>query len=155
MTKLLSKELRGSKTWNAWRSMKERCTNPNNNSYKNYGARGITFDPRWNDFAVFVTEVGKCPETVEAISLDRKDNNKNYYKENCRWATRRQQTLNSRLRSDNTSGIKGVYKGHYTGEWVATSVSQGRHEQLYKGFDFFEACCVRKSWEAQYNRGEV
>ena len=154
--KPLSKQLRSSKTWNAWRSMKERCNNPAHSSYKNYGARGISYDPHWEDFETFVADMGKCPERVDPLSLDRVDNNGDYSKDNCRWATRSQQTFNSRTRSDNSSSLRGVYKEHSTMlQWIANFVLNGQRTILYKGSDFFEACCARKAWETKYVRGKV
>lgn len=73
--------------------MRERCDNPNNNMYKYYGARGITYDTSWNDFTVFLQDMGTKPKHY---SLDRINVNDNYYKENCRWTTNKVQNRNRR-----------------------------------------------------------
>jgi hypothetical protein len=76
--------------------MKQRCLNPNNQSFSKYGGRGIVLDPRWESFTEFLADMGERPE---GTSIDRIDNTKGYSKDNCRWATRKQQQRN---RSANT-----------------------------------------------------
>lgn len=78
-----------------WSSMHERCGNPNNKSYKNYGGRGIKVDPRWNDFRNFLADVGERPHP--SLSLDRINNNNGHYTpNNIKWATRSEQNKNRR-----------------------------------------------------------
>lgn len=67
-----------------WESMKKRCLNKNNHAYPRYGGRGITVCERWLESAAnFVEDMGLRPS--DKHQLDRIDNNKGYYKENCRW----------------------------------------------------------------------
>jgi len=80
--------------YKAWRSMRERCNNPTHRSYADYGGRGIGYDPRWNDFATFLKDVGLRPSS--AHSLDRRDNDAGYWPANVRWATRTEQARNRR-----------------------------------------------------------
>lgn len=84
----------GSPEWGIWRDMKRRCLNPNVKCFNNYGGRGITVCDRWLEFAHFFKDMGHRPSAEH--SLDRKDNNKGYNKDNCRWATIEQQSNNTR-----------------------------------------------------------
>jgi hypothetical protein len=77
-----------------WYSMKTRCGNTNHNDYKNWGARGITYDPRWEDFNAFFADMGPIPG--KGYCLERKDNNGNYCKDNCIWGLKIHQTRNQR-----------------------------------------------------------
>ncbi len=75
-----------------WENMIDRCYNPKNPRYKTYGKRGIKVCDRWlNSFDLFYKDMGDSPE---GLSLDRIDNDDDYYKKNCRWATPKQQSNN-------------------------------------------------------------
>lgn len=78
-----------------WSTMKSRCYNKNNISYKNYGARGIKVCDRWlNSFENFLKDMGEKPS--DKHSLDRIDINGDYEPSNCRWATPEEQAINKR-----------------------------------------------------------
>ena len=76
-----------------WVNMRQRCNNPKNPKYKDYGGRGITVCKRWDNFSNFMTDMGERPE---GNSIDRKNVNGNYEPSNCRWATAKQQRANQR-----------------------------------------------------------
>jgi hypothetical protein len=78
--------LRKTPEYYVWRNMKSRCYNRSNPNYKNYGGRGITVCDRWLDSVeTFVLDMGQRPTPKH--SIDRKDNDKGYTPDNCRWAT--------------------------------------------------------------------
>ena len=81
------------KEYRIWKAMHKRCTNPNTRYFHRYGGRGITVDPRWDQFAVFLRDMGACPG--EEYSLERLDNDLSYTPVNCRWATQAQQVRNT------------------------------------------------------------
>ena len=86
--------MKGSTEYMSWNSMKFRCLNKNSKDYKEYGAKGITICEKWiNSFKEFYKDLGKKPE---GYSLDRIDNTKGYFPENCRWASRSTQQQNKR-----------------------------------------------------------
>lgn len=72
--------------------MKSRCGCKKGVTYERYGARGITYDPCWETFENFLSDMGEKPDPK--MELERINNDKNYCKENCRWATRKEQTRN-------------------------------------------------------------
>ncbi len=79
------------RTRDVWRKMKHRCENPKNQRYQNYGGRGINYCEKWKTFDGFLEDMGEQPED---LSLDRIDNDGNYEKSNCRWATSKKQFTN-------------------------------------------------------------
>lgn len=84
----------GDKIYSSWDSMIQRCTNPNNDRYNNYGGRGITICKRWLNFIDFNEDMGKSWKP--GLTIERKNNDLGYCKENCCWATRTEQNRNKR-----------------------------------------------------------
>lgn len=99
--------MRKSKAYKSWCKIKERCYNPNNPDYYNYGAIGVKLQDSFKeDFTSFFAEVGE--PTDKNSSIDRIDNNLGYVAGNMRWATVYQQARNKSKAKNNTSGITGV-----------------------------------------------
>lgn len=82
-----------SRTYKSWQEMRARCNNPSHISFKNYGARGITYPAAWDKFEAFLADMGERPPKT---SLDRIKNHLGYSKKNCRWSDRRTQNNNRR-----------------------------------------------------------
>ncbi len=81
----------------AWKNMKQRCYNPNNDQFCDYGGRGITVSKEWiSSFETFLEDVGRKPRPEHLYSLDRIDNDGNYEFGNVKWATFFEQSSNRR-----------------------------------------------------------
>lgn len=90
--------MRKTRIYDIYANMKQRCENPNNPRYKSYGGRGISVCPEWlgkqgvQNFIDWSMTNGYNDE----LTLDRIDNNKGYYPDNCRWTTQEIQRNNQR-----------------------------------------------------------
>ncbi len=93
--------------YKVWQGIKDRCENPNNKAYRNYGKRGISIYEQWYDpekFIKWALESGY----QKGLQIDRIDNNSNYSPSNCRWVTPLQNSQNKRTNKNIT--IKGETK---------------------------------------------
>ena len=119
-----------SKTWRAWASMRERCNRTSHPYFHRYGGRGISYSPDWDVFENFLADMGPAPE---GLTLERLDNDGNYTKDNCRWATMRDQANN---RSSNVVLEHGS-KAMTVAQWADT-VGLERKTLEYR---------IRKGWD--------
>lgn len=142
-----------SRTYRIWNAMLQRCNNPNSKAYEKYGAKGVTVCDRWEEsFANFLEDMGEAPDK---LTIDRKNHQEGYYKENCRWATYTQQNRNLKIRENNKSGYKGVCKDSRSEKWRAyINVDK---KQIYLGtFDNMEdAIEARMLGEKRYWDGDL
>jgi hypothetical protein len=96
-----------SATWVSWKCMRARVMYPGSSKYAKY--HNFTIDPRWDKYENFHEDMGDRPE---GMTLDRKDNNGGYCKENCHWATPKQQARNKRtnkLSMDDVREMKELF----------------------------------------------
>lgn len=122
--------LHKSRTYDIWQAMRQRVHNPDRRGYELYGGRGITIDPRWDSFKAFLEDMGEAPPNE---SLDRKDPNGNYCKDNCKWSTGTEQQRNRR---DN---IRLVFKEQDKTIWEWSEITginaKTIHGRMKKGWD--------------------
>lgn len=83
-----------SKIYRTWIAMLSRCRNPNDSNFVNYGQRGIAVCDEWYKFENFYNDMGEMP--FYEAQIDRIDNEKGYFKENCRWVTCKENSRNRR-----------------------------------------------------------
>ena len=108
-----------------WNNMKKRCYDKKSLDYPTYGGRGITVCEEWLDVRNFIKWADET--YINEMTLDRIDNNKGYFPDNCRWADKTTQVINRRKAKNNTSGYTGViwHKGRKA--WYSTiSVNKKR-----------------------------
>lgn len=84
-----------SRLYSIWSGMKTRCNNENEKIYKRYGALGVTVCEEWKRFEPFY-EWAMNNGYTDRLTLDRKDNDKGYSPDNCRWVTMKEQENNRR-----------------------------------------------------------
>lgn len=101
--------------YRSWQMMKNRCLNPRAQDWDYYGGRGITIDERWFDFDAFLLDMGRRPSL--AHTLERKNSEDDYHKNNCVWATREDQARNRAYAKMSVKKAREVRKLYATGKY--------------------------------------
>ena len=119
---------RHSPTYESWKSMKGRCRDAGVSSH---GGRGVTYDPRWEDFNIFLRDMGERPS---GTTLDRVDVRFNYTPRNCQWGTNADQARNKRkvvllYHSIPTKDLSGTHA-----EWARFLSNRTAREWTSKAF---------------------
>ncbi len=108
-----------------WKTMRQRCSDPNKEHYERYGGRGIAVCDEWEDFAVF-HKWAMANGYNDSLTLDRIDNNGNYEPSNCRWITHKEQMQNTKT----TIFVEVNGERHSLSEWA--DISGTSHSTIYK-----------------------
>lgn len=139
---------KASTEYNSWHQMKQRCLNPNDKRYADYGGRGIKICERWMDFNKFLEDMGKKPSPKHTI--DRIDVNGDYEPSNCRWADDYEQQRNIRVHKNNKLGVKGVHYDEKRKKYVAQLYTNGKRRLMKRCDTLEEAIEERKQAELKY-----
>lgn len=98
------------KIYTVWVNMTQRCNNPKSTHFNHYGGRGIFVCERWLFFTNFYEDMNF--EYKEELEIDRINNDDGYYKENCRWATKKQSARNRRPVKLNEEKVTEIRKSN-------------------------------------------
>ena len=143
--------------YNIWCGLKQRCNDKNTKQYKFYGGRGITYDPRWDDFINFKKDMYlKYLYAVKQLkmkktSIERIDSNGNYCKENCCW-------IPLKLQAKNTSRIKPFDAFDPNGKKYTNIKNQSDFAKIHKLQPTLISQCLlgkrkhHKQWLFTYNK---
>ena len=117
--------------YDVWHNMKNRCLNPKNKRYDDYGGRGIAICDEWMDDLIVFVDWCNNNGYEQGLDLDRIDNDGNYEPKNCRFVTHQINQCNQRLlQSSNTSGYRGVSWNKGDKKWRARIRVNGVHKLL-------------------------
>jgi len=106
--------------YNRWQNAQQKCKNPKDPQYKNYGGRGLKFSTNFEDFDYYVDYLESLEDAYkEGFSIDRKDNDIGYIEGNIRWANKSTQSANI-SKKDNKTGFTGVNIQTDSGRYSAT-----------------------------------
>lgn len=137
------------KEYMIWLEMIGRCHRETHKMYKYYGGRGIYVCSRWlASYSHFISDMGLRPSSD--LSIERIDNSKGYEPGNCKWATKREQMINRRTFSNNTSGHTGVHWHKRCKRWVARVTVDGKKLTVGYFTDIDDAVKARRIAAEKY-----
>lgn len=125
--------------YSTYDTMKQRCFNRNHISYKNYGGRGISISSSWlgaDGFCNFLIDMGDRPS---GYTLDRINNDGEYGPDNCRWASRREQSNNKR----NSLPVPGVRWQPERARWFVSLRKNGKTTFVGRYKDYNDAVAAK------------
>ena len=134
-----------SPTYRSWMSMRDRCRNPKNSRFAHYGQKGVTVCARWNDFQLFLTDMGERPE---GTTLGRYNDSGNYEPGNCAWQTVSEQakrgSSNGRalLTEEQVLCVRALYAPHARRGCSLTNMAK----DLNVGFAVLDNIVRHKTW---------
>lgn len=138
-----------------WRGILHRCKNPSASHYENYGGRGITVCEEWKGTDGFINFYNWSMKNgyADNLTLDRKDNDKGYSPDNCRWITHMENCHNRGARKDSQTGYAGVQIVKLKTGSIKYRVSiTANYKRINLGYyeNLEEAILVRKTAEEKY-----
>lgn len=136
--------------YRVWAGIKQRCSNPKNKSYNNYGGRGIKMCSEWRESYPRFREWAYQNGYAEGLQIDRINNDGNYEPSNCRFVSPTANAQNRRVPKNNTSGYSGIeYRPKQHDYRVVISVG-GVHQHVGLYASLEEAVAARKEAELKY-----
>ncbi len=115
----------GTRLHRIWTKMRTRCMNPKGDASKYYYDKGITVCPEWDSYLAF-KKWSLNNGYEETLTIDRKNGNSGYEPTNCRWVNKSIQAANTKIRSDNSSGFRGVSWHEGDKKWRARVNYEGK-----------------------------
>lgn len=128
--------------YRAWQALRNRCLNPKAVDWSYYGGRGITVSKRWNRYENFLVDMGRRPGPL--YTLDRRNGDGPYSKQNCRWATRAEQAQNRKYAWVKFKTARKVRKLYATGKYRQVDIgnmlgmTQAHVSQIVRGVNWKE-----------------
>lgn len=143
------------KLHDTWVRIKQRCLNPNNKSYINYGGRGITVCKEWSESYENFRDWSLNNGYADNLSIDRIDVNGNYEPSNCRWANAKQQANNRRsnLKITYNSETKTLMQWAEVFNLPYSAVTQ-RYKRGVRGDELFAPLNTKYMPKVVYYNGE-
>lgn len=141
----------GSKFYYVYKALNDRCTKPNHEAYKNYGGRGIK--NLWSSFECFMKDM--LVDYEDGLELDRRDNDGNYCKENCRWVSKSTNALNKRVSGKipyrGVMLVQGKYRASVRPTGSTKMVYLGHYSTAIEAAEVYDAYCFIHCTDKQLN----